>query len=1065
MDNSRLLTIFLTALICTRLTPPLPGAETAATTIVGVSDPALPEAVTDLWVDADGTAWLLAPDSRNNTGGSLLVRRDNRWSVFADGVGGLVLSGNRDSLFVGTEDGVRIFSRAAAGADASNDLIPINSVLDDTMEARQLRPDGISVRGLASSERYLFVSNATRQRLEKWDIAQREKVADWPFPRPGAICFSEEDGLWVIRERQLLPEVNPLTRNWQPLRQTDVLAPAAVVRIDPETGSLLEQLDDAEEPIALTLHPTCANGSPALLVADNGPNQQILVYSRRNPRRSQLRRPLGNIHGFLGPAGSAATDRKFNGLVGLGVAGDGSLFVAQNWNVLSRRRARYPSQAVEILCFSPGLDQLAWSSCRLTGALPATAEVEPPHDIHVRNMRLAMDWGKQPDEVWSLGGRTTDPLVYPHDPAFMADLAQPAARLVLGREMLFGVEGDKLLFFRRDRVQHGEVWIPNGAVIPLDDSDSNGAERSVTAPGGKVIDSTEAWLARAGSVRRGLSDDREAAAARAGKFGWFWIDGRGADPLDGKIQLDETESLGAAWQEPVWSVDASGAIWLTGRPLDGGSSGPAAITSWHPDRLSPLRLPLYRTGMRRSLPQPLADGVVNWHHYLPDANLMLFAGHAPLVPGRRLRLVCGYADWISLHTYNPRQIPRWMVLLPSLSAQAPEVGGEAVAEKFTDVQALDVADGLLFALQPSPLLVGVYDLERGNCLTVLRPEKVGEESNSGDLRGRERAGLSVFRRENGEFVILVPDLAKDRLLMLRWQRPEKATGVPQVAPEVEGFIYADHIRLIWTTPAVGPIQGYRVYRTAVGGEPAESLTSDPLEVAYYRDCDTVPGQLFEYRVSVVNELGEGPLSAPVRLVPAAATARFVGEDRETLGQWKGRYGSWGYWLFGDQQDRAAAANPRLPAWLGGLADHAALRQEGRRQLDLRQDGALPQRALDGREAEHVAGGLACDDTALCSLPIEVQDGRAVRMSIYCGSSEFIYGVRIEIVDAESGRLLDAREVCNEEDTSVRGCYLTWDLTGNTLLRLMAPRDSEAPDICGINAIFFDPSTTLADEEK
>jgi hypothetical protein len=58
-------------------------------------------------------------------------------------------------------------------------------------------------------------------------------------------------------------------------------------------------------------------------------------------------------------------------------------------------------------------------------------------------------------------------------------------------------------------------------------------------------------------------------------------------------------------------------------------------------------------------------------------------------------------------------------------------------------------------------------------------------------------------------------------------------------------------------------------------------------------------------------------------------------------------------------------------------------------------------------------------------------------------------------------VLDAREFCNEEETSVRGRYLTWDITGSVLLRVTAPQAGGQPDLCGINAIFFDDVTSLA----
>lgn len=1024
-------------------------AETVATTWIGNTGgaspaSAFPGSITDLWVDRDGTAYLTSP--RDAGGRSLAVYREGQCLGRYAGLGGLVIAGNRDRVFVGVPDGVRILPKSPA-ADQPAEWIDIENG-DGTAEGGVV-PDGIATRGLHATDRHLYVSNAARQRVEQWDLQSRRKLQEWPFARPGAITADPHGGLWVARERLLAPDIDARTRNWRELRPADVREAAAVVRIDSRNGTVLETLEGPDVPVALAVHPRLADGHPALLVADNGLRQQILVYSRREARRSTPRKPLGNLHGFLGPAGQAPTDRRFNGFTGLGVTADGSLFVAQNWNVLCERRADYPAQCAELLEFTPSLDRLARSSQRLVGGQPATVDPRPPFDVHVRNVRFAMAWERPAGQEWSLAGRTTDPIGLPHDPAFLARLDHPAVRQVLGQEMLFGTEKGTLLVFRRDRARHGEVWIPTGALCPEDapigDSDEDHGTGHPSSP--------RAWTSSHGTVRRGLADERDASLAREGRFGWLWTDGRGADPMDGRLQLDETESLGTAWRDPVWSVDALGGIWMLARETVRGRPAAASFTAWFAERPDVTGIPLYRRQPPRAVPPPFAGGTVLWHRYEPGSDRLLIAGRTPQLQGGGIRLVGTYAGWSNAGAVGSQAGLNQLVLLPH-SCDGPPSDDDA-ADGTEDVMDLDVAGDLLVALQPAPLRVGVYSLTRGNRIATLRPE--GADGAAKPTVAH--AGVRAFAREDGELVVLLPDVAGDRLALLRWRPPDHAETAPTVAPALEGRILARRVRLFWSTPDSGAVEGYHVYRSSDPDETATRLTEKPLTSAFFEDAEIAPGHAYDYRVSIVNAVGEGPASKPLRLVPAEPTARFVGEDRTTLGNWKGRYGSWGYHLFGEAQS-PEAANPRYPSWLGGVGRKPCKRARAM-QPDLRLDPALPQRAAEGRADERVAGVLPGSDSEPGIVPVEIRDGRSVRASVYCGSSEQIHGVRVEVVDTESGQVLDAREFCNEEETSSRGRYLTWDVTGNVLLRITAPRATGRPDLCGINAVFFDPATALA----
>lgn len=1043
--------------------PPSDG-ESVITSWVGNTgglDPstAFQGVATDLWVDRDGTAYVTAPEGV--AAASLGMYRKGRCvGRYPTTQGGLVVAGNREHVFVGAVDGVRLLPKTppAPGATTPVDLLAVERSMVSGMPRRP-SPDGIAVRGLCATERTLYVSNAHRQRVEVWDLSTRRMTRAWPFARPGALVLDPHEGLWVVRERLLATTLNPLTRNWRGLSPADTLEPAAVVRIGLADGEPLESLAGPEVPTALAILPVASDGKPALLVADNGARQQLLVYSRGDPRRSRPAPAIGNRQGALGQGSAAATDRRFNGVVGLGVAADGALHVVQNWNVLCERRGDYPAQCAELLEFSPRLDRLESLCQNLVAGQAATVDPRPPFDVYVRNVRFSMAWEQPAGAEWRLSGRTTDPILFPQDDAFLASLRDPVIRTVQDHCYLFGMEGSDLLLYRRDPARLGDVWMHVGSFrAEADPSDPWPSDDELQ----RLL---EAQLRQAGDTslkhtvgaekRRRLAQELESRIVRSKRFGGMWLDGEGLGTMDGVCQFEEVERFPVAYHDAVWSVDALGGIWLAARETSLYEERTAArFGAWQPVRQNIAGMLVYRKQLSRDIPEPFVDGTVLWHRHDPGSNRMVVGGRTPHAPGEGFRVVCTFPEWARYDGRDATPALAHQVLLPSTTDSA--VGTGAPVPAADDVVALDLVGDHLFALQLSPPRIGVYDVLRGNRIATLAPgPEAGPPSPSA-----KHAGLRAFTREDGEVVVLLPDVATGRLLLLRWRpRDDAPLASPSATPMLEGRIHADRLRLQWSTTDTGAILGYHIYRSVEGETAPSRLTTEPLQTAFYDDLAVAAGHVYEYSISIVNAAGEGPRSVPLRLVPAATVVRFVGEDRTTLGDWPGRYGAFGYNLFGDAVDQGETANPRYPDWLGGLSLRSGFGARNRRP-DVRLDPALPLRASPGKERERVAGILIGSAASPAVFPVEIRDGRSVRTSVYCGSSEHIHGVRVEVVEPDTGKILDVREFSNEEETSVRGRYLTWDITGSVLLRITEPLQSGLLSQCGINAIFFDEVTSL-----
>ena len=113
-------------------------------------------------------------------------------------------------------------------------------------------------------------------------------------------------------------------------------------------------------------------------------------------------------------------------------------------------------------------------------------------------------------------------------------------------------------------------------------------------------------------------------------------------------------------------------------------------------------------------------------------------------------------------------------------------------------------------------------------------------------------------------------------------------------------------------PRPGPKESPRSYRQPACGSGRQSIRRRP-------GCQTGPrsdnlrgaGRHAWYRVAAVNDAGAGPWSEPVEAVAVKAGAAFAGEDKQTQGDWKGKYGGLGFYIDGDE----GPDNPKQPDWL------------------------------------------------------------------------------------------------------------------------------------------------------
>ncbi len=94
-----------------------------------------------------------------------------------------------------------------------------------------------------------------------------------------------------------------------------------------------------------------------------------------------------------------------------------------------------------------------------------------------------------------------------------------------------------------------------------------------------------------------------------------------------------------------------------------------------------------------------------------------------------------------------------------------------------------------------------------------------------------------------------------------------ASTVPAKVSGVSAVSSSGQVVLKWTAPANGgsAITGYKIYRSTASG--AEKLVATLGPVLTYTSTGLTNGQTYYYKISAINSVGEGPLSAEVSATP------------------------------------------------------------------------------------------------------------------------------------------------------------------------------------------------------
>jgi len=474
-------------------------------------------------------------------------------------------------------------------------------------------------------------------------------------------------------------------------------------------------INDAGVPTGLAI----ANDGK-LMVADNGPRQQILFYDiTKNPPK--LVSTFGQKGGITSGTPGVMHPTKFFTLSGTGMDSKGNIYVSMSADGIgSCLRKLTPSGNLIWEHYSP----LFVDQCDFD---PTT----DGKDIYGAEEHFVMDYSKtKAGSEFKWHAFTLDPIKYPHDPRIYLSGGQqhgvtsPWISYINGKKFMYlsGMFNGFLAIYRFD----GEIAVPSAFIAPSKVGRVNGKEQ---------------W-----------------APNQPRKGRWLWRD------LNGDGDQQDNEFYGADGKNDRaingWDVDSKGNIWI--------AYAYGKIEKYECQGLDKIGNPIYtrENVVSYSVPKEANFHQLRRAEYIAEADTMYLGGYSYKNyeydgGGSIGSEIIRFDNW----SKKPEMHKGFPILIPNTSQ----------GKYYTSVhgQSMSVSGKRIFVtyanLAPDGSKVGVnfaYNAETGEFLGQFNPgPEVGGADNAGwvDIP----YGQKSFMRANGEYLVLVEEDWKGKNFLYR----------------------------------------------------------------------------------------------------------------------------------------------------------------------------------------------------------------------------------------------------------------------------------------------------------
>jgi sugar lactone lactonase YvrE len=293
------------------------------------------------------------------------------------------------------------------------------------------------IEGLAADTNYLFVSNTAANEIEVFNPNTMKYIREWKVNHPERIALGNNKNLWVIQKYGIGKyKISVFTHNGKKLPYTLNL-PKTTIPDDIAIGK-----------------------NDTVYISYKGLSQQILIFKRKG-NNWILKGKLGEKYGiYAGPIPGKAGPYRFSNPVGVGVDGNGNIYVACN----------QPEGGTIIRCFSPD-KKFKWQILDLEWVDAASANPntigKKYFDVYTTKNEYALKFKDNNISKWKWIAQTLDPFKYPDDPRIWGSNAVTCAPLIRdidGKKFLIltGMYTPALVFYKFKK--NNDISIPSAMI-------------------------------------------------------------------------------------------------------------------------------------------------------------------------------------------------------------------------------------------------------------------------------------------------------------------------------------------------------------------------------------------------------------------------------------------------------------------------------------------------------------------------------------------------------------------------------------------------------------------------
>lgn len=496
---------------------------------------------------------------------------------------------------------------------------------------------------------------------------------------------------------------------WMLQRKTDAL-PASLVCFDMNSGDLRATYTFGREfsPLAF-----CVARDGRIFCADNSVAQQIRIFT---PARDQMLSDAGTFGekgGIASGRPGAFGDRKLNHVAALGLDSKDNLYVAHD--------AQSGGGGTVLESYRLADGGLNWRLFGLTFVDMADVDDTNDTDVFTKEEHFRLDYTQPTGREWSYADFTIDAIRFPQDPRLHLWSAGAWVRHIGGARVLFvnDMNAERLQVYRFDEKSEGEVAIPSGLF-----------------------------------AKSHIKTDDHWPPNQPEKGEWIWRDTNGNGDFDAGEYA--THDSADAPSSQGWWVDRQGGVWLA-TETKGLRYFPCGGLDAHGN-------PQWDFATLQTFPHPEGFREVKRVRYDVASDTLYLGGTTDTAKNQHWKpmgpaLAC-YDGWLR----GAKKL-RWRVTLPYARGFA---GHESCEPMGFDVAGDYIFVPIVGASKKEGVKTGRVEVFRASDGSAVGHFEPGEEVGEVGLQDI-RETLTAHRRANGEYIVLIEDDYKSKVVMYRWK--------------------------------------------------------------------------------------------------------------------------------------------------------------------------------------------------------------------------------------------------------------------------------------------------------